>query len=468
MANDSGQITGLVTRGQRLDYTVVRRRKGRPEVEDQGTVDLPSPWGDMSSPEAIEALKEALGKTKGFRSVALTTERALLRVVDLPTTDPAEMPDMVELQVEKISPFSLDQVVLSHETLSEQGPVSRVLMASVQREVIEQAAAPFEAAGHLPNRVDLDVLGWWELIRDAGHVPDQGRQAYLLLDQEGTELVVTQDGVPVLFRALGGHEYSDEQAWFEELADEAAYTLAALESEWGLMPVNHLQCWHWGEQAPRPLFDLISKETGLTISAERFESLPCLSEGLARRAAREGTPPLNLALPEWALGRRSKRTRRHVAIGVSALLAVWALVILSLFFLVRQGRTSTQTMEVSAQRKETDAGEVRRLKGRVDALEKRLDRRYSALECLREISVLLPAEVEISTFMYKKSSDVSIRGQAPATTPVHNFVEGMEKSSLFTEVKTEDIRSRMVSNRRQTTYRLTGVLPSEEGEETEP
>jgi len=450
MAKDSGQIIGAVLEGDQLEYVSLRRRKSRYETELGATV------------PAGEARKLLAGADRVV--VGLPSDVVLLRVLDLPTVDPEEIEGMVDLQVDKFAPFPTDQVDVSHEVISTGDTHTRVLVAVVQQEALERVMEPLSAQGFLPHRLDVEILGWWELIRAEGGGIGSGRQALLVLDHGAAELMLLQDGQPIAVRSLGGCGARNPEAYEEDLSEETGYTLASIESEWGLGTVDLLQIWHHAAQ-PTGLGTKLGQECAMVVEYRALESLPPLGEGLARRVTNPDT--LNLAPLAWEEERKLHGNRKRMLLVGGSVMLVWFLSMILLYAALQRERSLGDRYTRLANSRETEADEIRVLKLRIDAIDERVNRTHSALECLREVALLLPPDVELSTFFYKQDGELSLRGQAPNPTPVHNFVEGLEKSDLFDEIRTEDIRTSMAANRRQTTYRITAVLPRDDEEAEE-
>jgi Tfp pilus assembly protein PilN len=120
-------------------------------------------------------------------------------------------------------------------------------------------------------------------------------------------------------------------------------------------------------------------------------------------------------------------------------------------------------MKASVALLEQSATKVRELKERITSFEQYADRSRSALECLREISALLPEGVDLSSFSYKKGSSLSLRGECGSPEPIYSYVQALQQCPLFTEVKTEGVRSKMTQGGAQKSeFSLTATLPGEE------
>ncbi len=463
MASDASQISGVVRRGNLVEWTTLRRRKGRLESGGVRQELLELPEGtDPRDPAAVAALKSACGKIPGRLSVGLPTEHALLRIADLPAAEPDEMAGMVELQVDKFSPLPTEHMVISHEVLERDNGQCRVLIAAVPRNRVDEAGEPFNEAGLQVQRVDVELFGWWRLLQDHGAIAQAGRQIFLLLDKHSTELIVTQNGQPILFRSLGGHEDVGGTDFAAEVTEETLYTFATLESEWGMMHVSALELWHWGE-APEDLTRRLREEGELEVDLRSFEDLPPLSEGIARRMARR-TDALNLVPREWFEARAIRRVRRRLLAAAAAIVVLWAAVLAGLYALVNAERARRDRLEASVVRLEEPANEIEQLQKRVRSLEQYRDRTYSALETLREVTVSLPGPVELTSFAYKKEDEIALRGQCPSANPIYNFIEALEQSELFTALDAGDIRTRMRGGRRQSDFQINAYLPGREEE----
>ena len=454
-------ITAVLARGRRLEWTTLRRRKGRYEVAEQKSVelDIPEKMEERDPAQWAGQIKQALGAIKGHLTVTLHTERALLRAVDLPSTDSDELTGMVELQVDKFSPFPVEHMALAHEVLGTSGAASRVLIAACKRDVVDDLGALFQAAGRQPDRIDVAAAGWWHLIREEKAIPDEGRHGLLLVDETGTELVITQNGLPVVARSLGAQHEASDEAFAAEIAEETGYTLTSLESEWGAMALPDLTVWHRGE-APALLMDRLAAECAVRTHARTLDDLPLLTEGIARRDIEFGAAALDLSPTEWKTAASERSGQRRTVVVVGSLIAAW-LAVLSVFFLVAHlDESRIQRLRAEIAGLEEPAEEARLLRRRVESLEQFADRTHSALECLREVSELLPRGVELNSFTFRKGGAVNLRGESTTVPPIYDYIEALEQSELFDEVRTEGV-TQAPGGRRNPEFRLTAQLPGE-------
>jgi Tfp pilus assembly protein PilN len=327
-------------------------------------------------------------------------------------------------------------------------------------------------------------MGWWSLLKEQGAIPEKGRNVILLLEKTGTELIVCQDGIPVVFRSLGSGQGLSEEEYFSELADETAYTLTTLEAERGAADGVKVGLWYGAVKAPPKvvvpntvppkaqvaagaspavLVEKLREACGVEVDSRSLDSLPPLTEGLARRTAAKGDTALNLAPPEWRTQESGRRTKKSLLIASVAFLVVWLAGVSAFIGGLKIQENRRDQMKSSVAVLEQSAAKVKELKDKISSFEQYADRSRSALECLREITALLPQGVDLSSFSYKKGSTLSLRGECGTPEPIYSYVQALQQSPLFTEVKTEGVRSKASQGGVQKSeFSLTAGLPGEE------
>lgn len=464
-------ITALTLREASAQWTTLREKKGSLELAESCDVPLKLPDGvtDLSTPEGVAAFKAAGGGVKGSVSLALSTDQVLMRVVQFPTTDRAELHSMAELQVDKFCPFPLDHMLIGTEVLDQTESMSRVLIATAQKERVEKLGDILRKAGHAPRRVDVEIMGWWFLLKQQGAIAETGRQILLIVDGRSAELIIVQNGMPILFRALGTPSSTSVEEAATELADEIGYTLTTLESEWGPLQCDRVEFWH-GDSVDRAIPARLGELCQLEIQPHHLEALPSLTEGLARRSVM-GDAVLDLAPPEWRASIQSTKHRKTLVMTAGTLLAVWLVLLgVALGILEFRNRAFDRAKKEAAQL-QGPATEVAEIRSQVEALKKYSDRSDSALECLRDVSERLPGGIELTMFMYKKFATLNIRGEADTSDPIYDFIQRLEDSKMYTEVKPEGVTDENRGGRRRAVFRVTCNLPVPEGmgdEESSP
>jgi len=87
--------------------------------------------------------------------------------------------------------------------------------------------------------------------------------------------------------------------------------------------------------------------------------------------------------------------------------------------------------------RQADFHRAKELQSALLTMSKQFDMKYSALEVLRGVAVLLPDNVKLTSFSYKKDLAVTIKGQALTPALALDFQSRLEKCELFTKVVPE-------------------------------
>jgi len=452
-------ITGICLREERLEWTTLRRRKGGWRVASSGQRDLPreDEGRETARAEYSRMLKKAMGDLPGRISAGLPSGMVLLRVVELPSSDAQELAGMVELQVDKFAPFALEQMAVSYEVLRSEDNRSRVLIAAVHSEKVEEFGSRLRAGGVLPQWIDVEAMGWWRLLQQRGAIAEHGRQMVIVAGEHAAEIMAADEGTLVLVRVVDAGT-----AEVGELAEEVGYTLTGLETEWGPPPGDlHLDVWREGESSGE-LEEALREVCGVAPGMHRCEELGLPSEGLAWRRADGGGQALNLVPSEWHAAAKARRVKRRLAAMALAVLGLWLAGAGVVVGRLKMEQRQLAELKKAAAALAGPAEEVRRLQEKVHNLELYSDRTYSVLECLREVSALLPGGVDLTSFVYRKSHSIHLRGEATRTETIYDFISAMEKSQLFDKVKPEGVSTRRRGRQMKTEFKLTATLPGGE------
>ncbi|NKB25439.1 MAG: hypothetical protein GKR87_13890 [Kiritimatiellae bacterium] len=457
MKQPKDNITGVVIHSAQIEWSTLRKRKGQLNVVTQHTKPLETDAAeDVESSAIAKKLKSIFGKLKSGICLGLNTDKTLIRIVNFPTTDADELASMVELQVDKFFPFPVEQMIVSYEVLTQDETSSHILITAAHRRDIEALSDPFIEAGVPLTHIDIQVLGWFELLKEAGEIVSEGTHVYMFLDKTGAQLVATHNGKPLVFRTLAEHLDVLPDEYIHDMVEETNYTLTSLESEWGGVYASQITLWH-SEDVLTELANALHKKCNLPVTTRCFEELPLLSEGLARRAVRNDQEIINLALPEWGLQEKKRKAKRRFISTAAALIFLWFLIIATL--VVSSHVTSTQ-LDVLTSEVEDLEKPIEKMRTKVEELEQYADRSRTGLEALREITVLLPKGVDLTSFSYKKRKNVTVSGQSKSVNPIYDFFEVVGQSPLFETIKPGKIerrRNMSLFNKLVATFPETGT-----------
>jgi hypothetical protein len=353
----------------------------------------------------------------------LPPEHVFLRVAQFPASDFAETLSMVELQLEKLSPMPVAQVVWTIDVLPHaKGNMQTVVVMIAARNAVEEFLGQLEGQGYLADRLELP-----------------------LLDQLQA-LTVTEDGAWIYPQAAGGNNTALVAWWYggvlqnldflnlpaanrpESLKEQLMQMSWAGELEgWLTAPPR----WHmvaepvtaaeW-EPALRAGLDQPVEITAPLAAAE-------LAARTARRAARSD-PRANLLPVEFSTRYQQQFVDR---LWLRGLLAVGGVYLIGIaIYGVMLGFVSYQTGNVEDQvwQYSQSYSNAVQLKARFQILKDRQDLKFAALECWNYVAKLMPTELTLDSLNFADGKKLTLQGTVPGdqTTLVNDFETAMRKA----------------------------------------
>jgi len=339
----------------------------------------------------------------------LPAEQVFLRVVHLPKCEPAELRSMVELQLEKLSPLPVNQIVWSFEVVPQAaGELQTVIVIIAERSIVEEFLGNLETDGYLADRLDLPFLH--QLLA----TPFHGDSAWIYLqpaDAKSICLVAWWYGGTLQQVNLLNLPAGEQGA---TALGEQLTTIA-----WG----GELEGW----LTPPPQWHLVADNAVAAVwepvlsqwAGEPVKHLPPLAPAdlaalTAQRAARAESTA-NLLPAEFTARYQQQFIDRLWMGGLGALAILYVAGVLIYFGALQILKIQTGKIQNQVAGLSSAYANARQLKDRVKLLQEQVSLKYAALDCLRVVSELLPPELTLSTFSVSfQSSKLSLSGRAPS------------------------------------------------------
>jgi hypothetical protein len=148
----------------------------------------------------LQTLDEAvplLAATDDF-VLGLPVSAVLAQRFRLPSIDPAEFPEMIRIQIEKLLPFAADEVTTDFELIEQDENESVVSAVAIRNEQLKDMASPLLERGYIPRQITV-----YAAQRASTHAPNGNA---VLIYPEGETLVyaMTENGKLSLARVFEG------------------------------------------------------------------------------------------------------------------------------------------------------------------------------------------------------------------------------------------------------------------------
>ena len=336
----------------------------------------------------------------------LPPEQVFLRVTQLPKSDFEDTLSMVELQLEKLSPLPVNQVVWSFHVLPHaETNLQTVIVSMVARSVVEEFLGKLEGQGYLADRLELP-----------------------LLDQLQTT-AITEDGAWVYPDAAGGRNSAVVAWWYGGVLHNLdLLTLPAAEAERAAGLKEQLMQMAWagemeGWLTGPPEWHLVSVggdawepalRAGLEQPIETIQPLPTrdLAALTAERSA-HAEPRANLMPLEFTERYQQQFVDRlwmRTLLAIGGLYTVGvAIYLIALWFF----NFSTTSIESKADGLALDYTNAVQVKMRLNLLRDRQELKYAGLDCYNATARLLPDNVTLDSMNFSEGRRLRLSGTAP-------------------------------------------------------
>jgi len=369
----------------------------------------------------------------------LPPDKVFLRALQLPKADFAETQSMVDLQLEKVSPLPVAQVVWSFEVLPHSsGDMQTVIVVVVARQVVEEFLGQLEGQGYLADRLELPLIDVLHATR---------------ANEDGVWIYPSNGGPCLVAWWYGG-----------VLQNISLVTLPKNEQRGALLQNQFVQIMWAGELegwiTSPPKFHIVAhgevaEEWRLYVPADHAVEIvapPSATEIATRTARRAGAdkPAVPLLPPEYTTRYKQRFVDRLWMRGLGAVLLLYIFGVLTYFGFVQFANFQLGGVEDQISQLGESYTNTLRLKERVKVLQDQMDLQFAGLDCYKAIADKLPPELTLDSMNFDRGRKLTLAGSAAASSvnQIHDFNRDLRKAEtgknqpLFVKINPPNINNR--------------------------
>jgi len=334
----------------------------------------------------------------------LPSEEIFLRVIELPKSTFDETRAMVELQLEKLSPLPVGQVVWTiHVVPSSAADLQSVVVVIAARQAVEEFLGRLEGHGFLADRLETPLLD------ELSAAPPAGDGAWIYAGTHGNNMALVAWWFGGSLRNLSYLVLPTNGDSVKSLREQLA------QLSWA----GELEGWLTGQ----PQWLLVA-EPAVASQWEQFlrEALgepvqifnpPAVTE-LAANTARRATAATDTGLlpPEFAERYRDQFQDRLWLHGLYAAGVVYTIFVIFYFAATFVSSVQTRKVEQQVATIANDYTNVLELKARYTVLQQRDQLKYEALDCWKVVAEQLPDNITLQRFSFSGGQKLSLSGSA--------------------------------------------------------
>ncbi len=376
------------------------------------------------------------------------------RLFTVPSSNPAEIRDIIELQAEKHTPYAKEEILTDFSVIeTDSAGYSRVMLVISHQDVIYRALRIVKGMGWTLERVGFELeglVGWLQSPAGSGFKD----QTVLLadVDTDETTLVVVRQGKALFHRSIssGAAQIAEHPEEAAKFAGELSRSLEAYESEGQSAPVGQVVLTGvvgalaslgtmLGQQLKLPVAILASTEKWSLSDNMRAQvnAMPVACTSLLGLALHPGE--VDLTPPALRLHRTFEvRARALLAIGCQLIFGVVLLLVLLIghaqkaehyhALLTREHRQTSiaaETLELSLEQ--------------LGLVNDWLGTRGDFLGALLALNKAAPASVRWTAFSFSKEGQISVRGISNEMPPVYDYVSAIQQIPNFSQVEAKRV-----------------------------
>lgn len=437
------------------------------------------------------ALKEFAERHKLAEDAVYTVlprHNMTVRILQLPTHDPAEINGMVRHSVEDYVPFPAEELIIDQCVLRKTGDGhAQVLAVFAHRDVVETHLRLLHGAKVEPVRIFLSTAC---LVTAAmmARTGDEERYALVDLGSGGLEVLVMNGQRLEYGRAIASTQdwssRGDEAAEvFEELSVELRASLSAYrrESEDGEEVDAVYLCSDWVDVTEH--CETLTHEVGrecrpaafarglVTHGADQLPTLPLTSLGAALAAQGRAAVAINL-LPGAVVEQRKRAGSRQQAVKFGSFAAAIAVVLIGLYAQAVYQRTGyVNELRVRIVEVEPRAQGILSKQKQLGILQRQVHRTGGVVELVAALCDLFPGSgMNITRFQFTHGERIDLWGRAKTLLQIETLARELNeigKTAIPQFARAQQVYEKKVREKAQEVLNFKITLPFPESEEPE-
>ncbi len=403
------------------------------------------------------------------------------RILNLPSTDPREIRDIVDLQAVKQTPYSREEITTGFRILeSDPTGYSRVLVAISHRDVSTSYFRAGEMAGFQPNQIHIaleGLCGWFEAFR----IKDLDRYdkpvVLLDLDWATTEFLLFFHGRLVFSRNLSlGVKHLTEQgeAAQQDFSREVQRSIEGSQQDLKENMISEIILSGMSAKI-KDLLPILSRDLSLPVqdmtSAQPFEnripkgvrkamgSAACSFSSLLGFGFDPAPSSINLIPPQLEAKKGLEDRAKDLAILGTMLLALIMLIsVISLEKFYKKDRY-LRSLKKDYSEVHTSADEVERTLAKMRIASEQIQAGAHFLDVIYDVTEVLPMDVYLTSVQYQTADNaLVIRGISEEMSAVFKLITTLEGTAHLEAVKTRNVTKRKVKDKEVVEFEISGSV----------
>lgn len=402
------------------------------------------------------------------------------RILSLPSVDPKEIKDIVDLQAVKQTPYSREEITAGFQILdSDASGYSRVLVTISHREVAARYFKIVELAGLYQARMTASLegaRGWFKTLISKGKIQKEEPFLFLDVDWTTTDLHLFSGDKIIYSRSIGlgaknlmGQGAAVENEFVREI--QRSMESGASELKGGVIGSIVVS----GVQKPLKDFSAALVRE-LNLPCEVMGGLDGVPALLAPSAADDysvsfitvmgialnpSAIAIDLTPAEIQVRKSIEQRAKDLAFSGTLLLALISLVSLISVEKIYKRSGYLSQLKKQYQSISSEAESVERLVAKMKLAQDQAGGQNGVLDVLKDITEVIPPNIILSAMNYNSQDrSIVIRGVSSEMSGVFQFLTTLEGTPVLEQVKTRNVSKRKTADKELAEFEISANIRS--------
>ncbi|MFH1288093.1 MAG: PilN domain-containing protein [bacterium] len=403
--------------------------------------------------------------------VSISRQQITTRNLKLPSSNNKEITEMVDLQLSKLTPYSREEIVTNIQIIKVENGYSKILLLIIHRDIINRLLKIMDFGAIRPEEFYLSSegvsLNYDGKIsgNDGGKVPI----GIIDIDYKWSDFVVIKESKLLLVRSINiGRTNLDQVEG--DYKNKFVEEIKRLFEVYGSSDIDGeikkiVLC---GASADlTDIADLIKQNFNLdveigAVSEPSLQSQKSVSfsslMGLGARVGLKPAPAINLTPAELTMERRLISRGEEIML-TGAMLFFIVILGMSVFFEKLYFRKENlQVLLEQYKSREVEVSIIEKKSAKINLIKEKIDSKLSVLNIISEIYKRTPGDLYFSAINFDRRRGIVLRGYSEDPSNIFEFVNQMEASPYFNQVKTTYMTKRKVADISLTDFELVSWL----------